>query len=742
MEGNEDDKVVPRPVADIGNGYKTLFQSAMGSQVQITGIDPGTAKSTMEISVCSSTTELYKALGISASVAASSSFGSFEARVDFVNQIQISATSVAVLVVAERIDGGKSIRTAEFTTTPSSALSIYRQGGDSYVSSVSTGGIYIAAFNYATYDEDTFQQIRAEADASFSGWTGGIDAKFLADIQSVGKTTNTTSRFNQIGIGFTAPLPTTMEHFITFVDTFGTVDLDRPAILDFSTESYLSLEGCPEEFTQIDDYMDDWNGSQDIDPRPRLASIVSRVHVNEKIIKEVTELYKFYGCLSVDGNLPKAPKDCQTVLQQIYDWRKQVDRDPTKPGIPIPAIDAKYLQYPVPKYSLQASAGGPGGGDSYFEDISYDLIGRHVRPMKVTACSGEFVTQVEIQYRVALGDTQDNWTVHHGGNTGNPAGSITFGPGETVVTISPKWADGDTNVRNVVIGTSTETVVLGPTEDFPNGAPWNSTAATCLVGFAGFSKSLLRSLKAQYVLFSPCDWEDGFGPAFVSRPFVRSARRRHRSFRHYGRSGPPIEVIIDVIRFIKAYLGDNFGKVASIFKQKGGWEGWLQVELAEYIKQNYSSIPLLREARIYPNFPRKSADILMTNIGAEEISPDSYVIELKTEGAYRDATDPWYVFNGVKDDIEKIATGQLDESLRRTKAFVIGVIITNTTANRWSNYLWIKGYGLPVLHKYGRPIIGTDYQLYLIEWNWQNYNDMDGAEQERIEEVPGWDIVN
>lgn len=166
------------------------------------------------------------------------------------------------------------------------------------------------------------------------------------------------------------------------------------------------------------------------------------------------------------------------------------------------------------------------------------------------------------------------------------------------------------------------------------------------------------------------------------------------------------------------------------------------MELAEYIKQNYSSIPLLREARIYPNFPRKSADILMTNIGAEEISPDLYVIELKIEGAYRDATDPWYVFNGVKDDIEKIAIGQLDESLRRTKAFVIGVIITNTTANRWSNYLWIKGYGLPVLHKYGRPIIGTDYQLYLIEWNWQNYNDMDGAEQERIEEVPGWDIVN
>lgn len=79
-------------------------------------------------------------------------------------------------------------------------------------------------------------------------------------------------------------------------------------------------------------YMDDWDGSSDIDPRLRLADIVADIQKKEKTITELVYLYGFYGCLTIDSRLSAATFKCEKILGDIADWRKTVDRDPTKSG--------------------------------------------------------------------------------------------------------------------------------------------------------------------------------------------------------------------------------------------------------------------------------------------------------------------------------------------------------------------------------------------------------------------------
>lgn len=122
----------------------------MPGQLQLNNLEPVSAEQNMSVYVCTSTAELYQNLGITAAMAAGTAFGTFKTKLEFVNEIQSTSTSVTILVLYTRITGGDSLQAVEFIQAPTDALSLYRQGGDSYVSSVSTGGYYVAALNFET----------------------------------------------------------------------------------------------------------------------------------------------------------------------------------------------------------------------------------------------------------------------------------------------------------------------------------------------------------------------------------------------------------------------------------------------------------------------------------------------------------------------------------------------------------------------------------------------------------------
>jgi hypothetical protein len=142
----------------------------MPSQIENGNITPLPVSSQANIYVCTSTEQIFHAVDVNAGIGASTSWGSFQARVDFVQSIQSTTSSVTILVVAEKIESGGNFATTSFSTTPASAIDLYRRGGDSYVSSISLGGMYMVAFTFESYDEASYDSVVAQADTEFSTW--------------------------------------------------------------------------------------------------------------------------------------------------------------------------------------------------------------------------------------------------------------------------------------------------------------------------------------------------------------------------------------------------------------------------------------------------------------------------------------------------------------------------------------------------------------------------------------------
>lgn len=81
---------------------------------------------------------------------------------------------------------------------------------------------------------------------------------------------------------------------------------------------------------------------------------------------------------------------------------------------------------------------------------------------------------------------------------------------------------------------------------------------------------------------------------------------------------------------------------------KGGWEGWIQVDLTGYILARDSTAEILREQRIFPNSKKRVDLLLNTTAELDHLIP----VEIKAESL----ENPAYNFlNGIYEDLAKLA---------------------------------------------------------------------------------------
>jgi hypothetical protein len=702
----------------------------------LNNLEPVSAEQNMSVYVCTSRAELYQNLGITAAMAVGTAFGTFKTKLEFVNEIQSTSTSVTILISYTRITGGDSIQAVEFTQAPTDALSLYRQGGDSYVSSVSTGGYYIAALHYETYDEKTFKDVKAQADADFSGWKGSLNAEFASNITEITKNTQTTSTFHQRGEGFTAPMPDS-NTFMSFVNGFGlpTFEMDRPAVLDFSTQTYTSVAGCPAGFGVIDGYADSWDGSSDINPGTRLANVVQKVLAAEILLNSVQTMYDFYGCLAAEPKFKTAQGQYTKILSDIDAWRKTVDKDPTKPGIAVPAISDADLNHPIAQYSLVNGPIGPvTTAGQPFNDIELAMIGRLVAPTRVAVFSGDRVDKIDFTYSMVLGDNNNSWSVSHSTAGDTPTSHIEFGPGETINQAGSLWWDGDFMVKAVNFGTTFQNVQLGRDGSPNKNALWNKTDTTCLVGFTGWVgmdlanlmlfTTGIQSLGIQYVQFFPCRWETH--PITRSLKVLSTKPSPTNDFRDPGDlqlGGTPVDLVINPERLFLSFLEQNREKIVELYNEKGGWENWLQCELALYLRNNGFRRGALRreEDDVYAGSSDQRCDLLLTQRLAD-VEPETIVIELKAAGVHRTATN---LFNGVRDDIAKMysadpRTNKFHPRWGRVRAYALAALVDDNPLAAFDGYNgWTGILTTPHRDIIGAPV-GTK-KLAGLTWNYKNY---------------------
>jgi hypothetical protein len=87
------------------------------------------------------------------------------------------------------------------------------------------------------------------------------------------------------------------------------------------------------------------------------------------------------------------------------------------------------------------------------------------------------------------------------------------------------------------------------------------------------------------------------------------------------------------------------GQFARNWPVKGGWEGWIQVDLTAYIIAADSRVDILREQPVYAN-SRQRCDLLLN---ANELPANQIPVEIKAESFDNRAR----FINGVEEDLDK-----------------------------------------------------------------------------------------
>jgi hypothetical protein len=692
------------PITAVGSGYNTFFASAMPSVLNVKS-DPGETSVESSVYLCTIIQDVYRALHIDASMTVSSPWGSFSDRLEFVKSLQMNTTSVTILVSARVVRSASTVSNPTFTAPFTSALDLFEQGGDCYVSSLSEGGQFVAAYTFVAYDNTTYQQLTNAADASFSGTGTDFNASFEGNILDIQKNTGVTARFQQRGIGFSAVKLPTPDQFVDFVLNFGTIVLDGPAVMDFSTMSYTSVKGCP-SFAQIDNYrfryVDPTGSSQGY------SDFASLALTNKDIVHAVATIYDNYGFVSIDPKLTTFPPNLQYIIDTIGNWREAVDADPTNPNIEMPVIDYTFFALPTAQYSLVlGQLAGTNGGDP-FQDVSTEMIARGVRITSVTVHGDDDVDRIVTTYAQNDND-QPTFSYTHGGDGGYSTPTINLGPGEWITQAIGLWGD---YMNRLGIETTTQPMIINPQNGYGSSSiTWKPpTETSSFVGWSGRAGRFVDALQPMFAQFFPPAWKmppnlptqvvmSYMPPLMIPNTLMPADISSRRM---------PNET--DVRAIVERWASANWAVLKEIYMQKGGWERWAQVELARAFQRVFPQPNVLREENVY-TVGGKLADITLTLRG--EITQ---VIELKCESLWQDGYGAMRFYNGLLTDMMKITNYPLQREYKPARLWVIGFTIVNTVTDFGKTKVNFRPYTVKCTE-----LVKDDdvYSLYI----WYTYRD-------------------
>jgi hypothetical protein len=163
---------------------------------------------------------------------------------------------------------------------------------------------------------------------------------------------------------------------------------------------------------------------------------------------------------------------------------------------------------------------------------------------------------------------------------------------------------------------------------------------------------------------------------------------------------------INVAQFVDAVNNWAAGRDSSFkyyWPVKGGWEGWIQVDLTAFILSKLPTLEILREQPIYKN-DRQKVDLL---INADEDPDDQIAVELKAQSFENRAA----FIKQVVNDLDKLAG--VNRAYANTTSLVLASTFNQATLDE---LLGLEMDDHPVF----RTVFGsTELVFAMAEWNAQ-----------------------
>ena len=499
-------------VTDVCSGYNTFSGLAMNTIVTNSGDHKNETghESTLLVKVCTTSEEVIQALDIKFDIDVKAQRGSFNAKMEFANLLNINTTTVVILISATKISETQHVKNARLNFDYFEAIDLYKAGGDSYVSNISKGGAYYVAYIFTANDKTTYYNIIAQANASFKPGLSSIDADFSAEIGKIQTNTNLGYSVEHIGLGFSStPMPGP-DGIIEFARNFNSLALDGPEVVSFETTSYSAAEGCP-DFTQIDKYRAQYtyNKNNNISGTPLLSDIRFLTDKNKRIIEKVNKIYENYNMATIDPLLTIVSNDLSDNIKAIDDWVSAVTADPTRSDILYPTLKEIHNSIPIPIYTiLPGPIVGQNTGTSFKNEVTIDMIPKGVSPKSILINGNDHdMCQINTTYAFKDGVTPE-YEMKNGTYVQRNC-PIIYLEHENITEVRIRY--NDQGISNVAFVASGRTIGPYPAANSNSGKyevtssiPENSR----FIGWGGTVGGIINSLYVIYVKFDKCVWNN------------------------------------------------------------------------------------------------------------------------------------------------------------------------------------------------------------------------------------------
>jgi hypothetical protein len=443
------------------------------------------------------------ALNVSASVAANFGPVEVDAKSEFIEQLELSSTSVVIAVYANVIVGTQTaidVAIAEHVAQRAEAgLNQFCQDyGDSFVSSLTQGGEYIAT--YVFYSQSTSEQKQVLASLAARGLTtsGSVSTSMQAAAESVQKSQLVRASFSQQLLGYAGmalPLP---DDLVGFALGLAGKTPTNPTVIAYETTGYEHVPGMNAGLwapvvTTRNLFLSDLGGEG-------IAAQVRTIRAMKHQAGLLGDIYRTWG-YTRDAQLAKRRQQVQRDEITLTEAVNGIRQDPTAahrlPNLESISFGLPVLNATTPAAAMQA---GGKGGDPWWDVTLQTILNGDVLT-KVTLRAGDVVDNLTCVYGQA-------WVAPHGGSGGKQGQTLQLQPGEFISEISGRAGA----VVDYVALTTTKGQYLhaggGGGGDFSWSVPQPSDAEyTCVVGFCGRAGRVIDAIGVMTATFRPATWQ-------------------------------------------------------------------------------------------------------------------------------------------------------------------------------------------------------------------------------------------
>ncbi|KAL8904708.1 MAG: hypothetical protein Q9171_006953 [Xanthocarpia ochracea] len=151
----------------------------------------------------------------------------------------------------------------------------------------------------------------------------------------------------------------------------------------------------------------------------------------------------------------------------------------------------------------------------------------------------------------------------------------------------------------------------------------------------------------------------------------------------------PLQDLTDIVDRVWYWINRSDekvpAKIAAAYNQKGGWEGWAQVEIAYLVEEKYSNVTIDREVNVYEGTAKENDFVITDN---HDATKPKQIIELKTE---RGTQTPTEFKKSFLADIKKIQTSPIDPKYKPAQAFAVAISRTIESHKLLFETEWERG---------------------------------------------------